>query len=151
LIVRRIEPGDENSLIEMGQRMWEESPRFNAHPLSIEKLVELAKVIHTSPTVECFVAQYKNKIIGSWIGFQAALWYSNDTTVSDLVFYVDVEHRGSSAAFKLIKSAENWAKSIKANSISVGISSGIDTEKTTCFFEKMGYTHGATLVTKNVW
>ena len=149
LVVRAMAPGDESVLIEMGQRMWEESDRFKRHPLSIEKLKQLANWVHTVPNVKCFVAE-KDEIIGIWVGVLNPFWYSNDTLVSDIVFYVDKQYRGSSAAMRLVVAADTWAKEMGATENSIGLSSGIDTEKVMCFFEKMGYTHSASIMIKEM-
>jgi len=150
LVIRAMVPGDESALIDMGHRMWEESDRFNRHPLNIDKLKQLANWVHTVPMVECFVAEKDGTIIAIWVGAINPLWYSDDTTVTDIVFYVDKQHRGGSSAWRLMIAAGTWAKAMGATEISIGLSSGIDTEKVTCFFEKMGYSHGASVMTKEM-
>tara|TARA_R110000851_G_scaffold235523_4_gene388089 strand:+ start:2534 stop:2995 length:462 start_codon:yes stop_codon:yes gene_type:complete len=149
VVISPMEPGDEAILIELGHKMWAESELFIKHPLELDKLKNLAISAISMPNVQCFVAR-KNEVVGLWVGVLTPLWYSSDLVVQDMVFYVDKEHRGGSVALRLIKAAEGWAKSQGVTENHVGLSSGVDTDNVVCFFEKMGYSHGAILMTKEM-
>ena len=150
LVIRELQPGDEIPLIQLGREMWEESENFSRHPLNEEKLKQLAMVVHTSDFLSCFVADSDVGPQGIWVGCVQPLWYSNDLSVSDIVFYVRKKYRGSSAALRLLKSAENWSREVGATEINIGLSSGIDTERTTCFFNKLSYVYKAVQMTKEI-
>jgi len=150
LVIKELQAGDELPLIKLGFSMWEESELFKRHPLKTNKLEQLATIIHTNDSMACYIAYNKEGYHGIWIGSIHSLWYSDDLVVSDVVFYVKKECRGSSAALKLLRSAEKWAKSKNALIFNLGLSSGIDTEKTVCFFEKLGYFNQGTLMSKRI-
>lgn len=150
MVIRSIQAGDELQLIDLGHEMWSESEMFMKHPISIGKLMNISKNLFTSPYIEGFVYQNDKGIQGMWIGRLDALWYSDDLFVSDIAFYVSKKYRGTSAAIRLLTAASSWAKSMGATEISVGLSSGIDTEKTVCFFKKMGFYTKAVQMTKEI-
>ena len=150
LVVRELAAGDEAPLIKLGREMWEESANFNRHPLNEEKLKQLALAVYTSDFLACFIASNDKGPQGIWVGGVHPLWYSDDLSVHDIVFYVRKQYRGSSAALKLVKSAEKWGQSMGASEINIGLSSGIDTEKTSCFFNKLSYMHNAVQMTKEL-
>ena len=150
LVIRELQPGDEIPLIQLGREMWEESENFSRHPLNEEKLKQLAMVVHTSDFLSCFVADSDVGPQGIWVGCVQPLWYSDDLSVNDIVFYVRKKYRGSSAALRLLKAAENWGVNRGATEINIGLSSGIVTEKTMCFFNKLLYVHTAAQMTKEI-
>jgi GNAT superfamily N-acetyltransferase len=152
MVIRGGIPGDEVLLMSMGERMWHESDHFKRHPHDLQTIKDLSHAVNTNPYYECFVAELNGKPVGMWVGYMHRVWFSHADVmaVSDLVFYVDKEHRGTSAAIRLLRAVETWGAAMGAVENTVGLSSGIDTEKTTCFFEKMGYTHGASIMVKEL-
>ncbi len=150
LVIKELQPGDELPLIQLGFKMWEESKLFSRYPLNTHKLEQLATLIYTNDSMVCYIAHNDKGYQGLWAGSIHPLWYSDDLIVSDLVFYVRKEYRGSSAAYKLLKMAEKWATYKGAKSFNVGLSSGIDTDKTVCFFKKLKYFNSGTLMTKEL-
>ena len=150
LVIKELQAGDEIPLIKLGFSMWGESEMFKQHPLNTHKLEQLAVQIHTDDNMACYIAYNKSGYHGIWAGVVHSLWYSDNKIASDIVFYVKKEYRGPSAAIKLLRAAENWAKTKEAKVFNLGLSSGIDTKKTVCFFKKLKYFDQGTLMSKHI-
>lgn len=59
----------------------------------------------------------------------------------DHIVYVRQDKRGTSAAYRLVKEFESWAKQKGATEVSFGVSTGIHPDKTHDFYVRMGYNH----------
>lgn len=79
-------------------------------------------------------------IIGMIVAEAVPYMFSpSEKMIVDHLFYVAPEYRGSSAALRMFKDFERWAISIGANEISLGVSTGVDPERTDSFYKRMGY------------
>ena len=150
VVVREMRPGDELNLIALGKMMHEESPIYRDLPFDVMKLKNLSSFIYESDLVRCLVAEKENKLIGMYIASVAPYWFSSSIMMIDTVLYVHPFHRGSSAVPRMLRKMREWGKSMGAIKSSVGVSSGIDTERTVCFFEKLGYDKAAILMQKDI-
>lgn len=68
-------------------------------------------------------------------------WQSDSLMAFDYCLFVRAINRGSRTAYLLIKAFIEWAKEQGATWIQCGTATGIDTDKTIRFYEKMGFTH----------
>lgn len=75
-----------------------------------------------------------------WVGLQEE-WQADSLMIFDYCLFVRPENRGSRTAYLLIKAFIEWAKEAGANWIQCGTATGLQTEKTVRFYEKMGFTH----------
>ena len=149
-LVREMSQMDLPSVIEIGKRMHAESDNFRRHPLSIPKLQEMCRRALLTKDIMCFVAETNGEIVGLWAGFTSELWYSDTKIVSDIVLFVDKSHRKGTAAPRLMKVAEKWARGMGAKILYQGLRSGIDTETTACFFNKIGFGNDAIQLQKDI-
>ena len=58
---------------------------------------------------------------------------------NDMAFFVTPEAQGGTTALRLIRRYESWAKSKGATHIELGVSSGVDTERTLSMYSFLGY------------
>ena len=58
---------------------------------------------------------------------------------NDIAFFVDPEFQGANTAWRLIRAYEKWAKQAGATHIELGVSSGINTERTLSMYSFLGY------------
>jgi GNAT superfamily N-acetyltransferase len=142
-------PEEIDETIALGSVMHKES-RYKRFDYAWNKLRQLGVSIITEPHLCCYIAEKDNKIVGVMILVCAEHYSATVKIVSDVLFYVHPDYRGSSAAVRLLKEAEKWGKIQGAAEINVGLSSGIDTEKTICFFKKIGYTQEAVQMSKEI-
>lgn len=148
--VRPFKLEDANACVELGKQMWAESPVFSSHELEVGKFTELADLCLNDDNFGGFVAVKGEEIVGFWAGSVQQFWYSKDYTIRDFVFYVSPEHRGSSAAMRLLKAVEIWAGVKGVKELNLGVSSLVDADKTACFFKKMGYDHQISVFNKRL-
>lgn len=84
---------------------------------------EVGKWIHGGIML---VAEKNGQVIGI-LGAKVlhGVWFSPDTVVAEDIFYVATEHRGTRAAFMLVRELIHQAKSQGAQHIRAGVSSGM--------------------------
>lgn len=124
-----------NEFIVLAHKMHQESS-FKNRSFNDDKVRDLLN----SPDV--FLALYKKE--GVFIGFILAAVYESffgdDLSAYDLALFVDPEHRGSFTVVRLIKTYERWAKYKKVTEMYLSQFTGIDIEKTSKLFSKLGFT-----------
>ncbi|WP_294609752.1 GNAT family N-acetyltransferase [uncultured Gilliamella sp.] len=69
---------------------------------------------------------------------------------SEVAFFVRPEFQGSITAFRLIKGYESWAKQKGANHIELGVSSGLNQERTLYMYSALGYRPSSVTYIKEV-
>lgn len=105
----------------------------------------------TLPGMYCLmVAEDAGEVIGVFAGVTFNHFFGNDRVSSDLILYVTPEHRGGSAAPRLVKAYEQWARRIGVKEIQIGVSTGVHEERTAQFFQKLGFGHKAIYFRKRI-
>lgn len=80
-------------------------------------------------------------------GIQGFLWaivgpmlpWSPETVAMDFITYVKPSKRGSLIGYRLIREYERWASSKGAVDIRISVASGINEERTSAFYEGLGF------------
>ncbi len=138
-MIRPMSPADVAQCIAFGKEMHDES-YFKDMDFSEEKLQQLWHLITLKPDAFCaFVAEKEERIIGLFIGVCQEHWFGNDKVSCDLALFVTKEERGGTAAVRLIKAYEQWARDVGAAEIHIGTSTNVNSERITKLFEKMGF------------
>ncbi len=96
------------------------------------------------------VAEQDTEVIGVFAGVAFKHFFGDDWVCSDLILYVTPEHRGGSSAPRLIKAYEEWARRIGVKEIQIGVSTGVQEERTAQFFQKLGYGNKAIYFRKRI-
>ena len=133
-----------NSLYEIGvvakmaAAMCRESPRYAQRTVS-ETYME--NILSKASEAGGFVRVYDSgdEITGIMVGVVAPYLCGPEVYACDLILYVKPENRGTPAALSLVKEFETWAKEMGAVEVMLGTSTGIDSEKTACLYERLGY------------
>ena len=103
--------------------------------LNTEKLVnKINEALHRGII---FVVHDGNNIVGSIGGMVVSDWWSDETHLSDLWFYVSPSQRKSNAAMLLVKNFIKLAKEAKLTVRLGHVFSG-DVERKDKFFERLG-------------
>jgi GNAT superfamily N-acetyltransferase len=89
-----------------------------------------------------FLAYKEDKCIGFVGAIIAPFFFSDYERATDVGFYILPEHRGGSAAFKLLRTIEDWAKENGAKEIFMGHSVGGKIEEMKSFYVHNGYKIG---------
>lgn len=148
--VREMRPGDEASIVELGKRMMAESEYFSSHAIDYTKWYATCYRTLVDDNYQAYINEEDGHINAIWAGVITPVWFAEDYKVTDIMFYVDKQKRGSTIALHLLHAAEHWAKFKGVKSLSIGLSSGIDTEKTTCFLERIGYNNSVVVMEKEL-
>lgn len=138
LDVRPAQADDVPAIVLLAYWMTSESPRFRRHGFStvkaralVERLVELGGL---------FVAAEGKELIGFFAGVMNEHFLSEVKVAAEIGVYVLPSRRGTSAFPRLVRAFESWAKNNGAQEIAVGISTGVEPERTVCMYERLGYT-----------
>ena len=77
--------------------------------------------------------------VGAFAAYSLEHWFSNDRVSCDLGLFVRRDRRGSCAAVKLLKRYVQWAACADCKLIEIGVNTGVNMEKTSTFFEAVGF------------
>jgi len=138
---------DVDRISELGESLHSESS-YSYLPYDIQKVRHLMAGLIGGGYGIVFVAEKDGEIIGGIAGGIAEFWFCNESHGFDYSFFVHPEHRGGSAAFRLLVAFESWCKRMGCKHIDIGITTGIHVEKTTRFYEKMGFEKSGQLFRK---
>lgn len=129
------------TLIEIGRAYHSES-RFKVYDYDLEKLTaSLKALIEDATGTRCFfVADDKEqKPYGVLLGHIESYFFSNLPVAQTILFWVHPEHRGGSAAVKLVTAFKKWAENRNAFEIAIGVNSAVHVNRADRFFKKLGF------------
>lgn len=148
--IREMTEGDLHVVTDLGLDMHKES-WFSEFDFDITKAQTIWHRKVAQPDRWClFVAEENDKIIGVFAGFANEHFFGNDLVSGDLILYVDPQHRGGTAAPRLIQAYEKWARSVGVKEIHIGVATGVNVERTARLFEKLGFGDRAYVFRKKV-
>lgn len=127
------------ALIALGARMHAESPHFSRIAFSADKLRETLMAVMGSPDGFLWVVEKDGLIAGVMVAIALQHWCSSDVVATELVLFVEREHRGSLIGARLIKKYRAWAAEKGCKQVTAGVSTGVDVEKTTALYERLGF------------
>lgn len=139
MTVRQATEQDIDQLILLGEALHRESPAYYLKSFDAERLKGFLQTVINDPNFCCLVAEKEQMLIGYFIGGLTFEIISYDVTAFDLSVYVLPDNRNGRTAIKLFKAFEEWAKGYNAKYFRVGISTGIHTEKTSKFYQLLGF------------
>lgn len=138
--IRFAREADVETLARFGKALHAESPRYSTRDLNEVKLrATISAVINSTGDAVALVAERNGELLGVLAGAVISDWFGNSRFACDLTFYVPPEHRGGRAAYLLLLHFEEWAKTVDAAVVCMGVSTQIKAESTLGFYEKMGY------------
>lgn len=92
----------------------------------------------------------ENNISGMVGGVISPHFFGNDLIVQDLFIYVHENARHGYLGVKLIKQLEAFADKRGAKVVCLGITTGINEERTAKLYEKLGYTYSGSIWKKEI-
>ena len=127
-------------IVAMGKRMLDES-RFARYGTNEAKLrAAIVAMIGTTDKACLFLAERSTgEIAGMLAGYVTDYFFCDAIVAQDRWFYVAPEHRGSSAAVKLLMTFRQWAQNRKADEFSINMSVGIDMGRFNKFMTHLGF------------
>ena len=140
-MIRPFEEKDFTPLLVLADEMRIESKAFQDFTIDHDKLIMIGEHTINHPDVYygAVATNEKGVIVGFILGFCTEHYFTTDKIANDLAVYVLPEFRGGSSVMRLIKGFTDWARSQGAKSVSLGISTGIDVERTAQLYEALGF------------
>lgn len=142
--VRSATTADIDRLIELGEVMHAESPRFSQYPFKPERLRVSLEMVLSMPMGCILVAEEGGEMVGVMVGVASQHYACDFIQSSDLAWFVYPQHRGGSVGMRLVRAYLSWAKSIGAEA-SIGLNTGVQPERTGQLLAALGaYQSGTT-------
>ena len=124
-------------MLELGQEMHAESPRFSKLSFDPQRLrFALGFAIDGH---FCMVAEHDGQIIGGLAATITPHWFSPDLTACDMALFIAPEYRGGAAVVRLLNAYRKWATEKGSKMTLLGIMTGVDVEKTALSCERLGW------------
>ena len=134
--MRRATHADVPRLFELGAAMHAES-RYRKFQLNQRKSEAFfASIINDERFIVLLDGEPAHAML---IAVVSDFWWGDDKESSDLIIYVTPDRRGGISAARLIRGYAAIAEGMGVADIKIGVSSGIDTERTLQFFERLGF------------
>lgn len=138
VIVRRANLFDIPAFIALGRRIYADSA-YSFLDFDQIKAENLLRHYLNAPATHCvFVAEDDGLLIGGLCGYVTEYFFSREKFASDQTFFVAPEWRGF-IALKLVAAFCDWAEVHGARQVNLGISSGLQTERSGALLERMGF------------
>lgn len=137
-MIRPANPFDLPALLDLGERMHAESPRFSRLAFSRARLHDTLRGLLDSPAGFLWVAEMNGQVIGGMAGIIGPHWASEDLVATDLALFIDEKQRGGMSTARLITEYKRWAHQRGARIVQVGVTTGVQTEQTARLYERLG-------------
>lgn len=139
-MIRPARSADIPEIIRLSEIMHQES-RYRTLPYNGVKFAALLRQLIDSPAGMVAVAEKNGDIVGAIAGMVTDHYFADATISYELGLYVEKAHRGTMAGYRLAKEYIDWAKEKGADQIDMGITTGIDEERTGQLYERLGLQH----------
>ena len=137
--LREADPSDLDALLDLGGQMRAESVE-PFPPIEPERVAQQLELAAANPDVFLVaLAEIDGKAVGMMTAVCGDYAFSTELrAVSDLLF-VTPDRRGLMAAKRLVERFLGWADGLDAKTAIMGVSTGIEPERTGRFLELMGF------------
>lgn len=137
-MLRDATPADIPRLVQLGEVMHAESPVFRGLRFSAERLaVSIGRVIELGGFAK--VVEIDGEIVGGMLALAVQHYASADLVASDLALFVAPQHRGGLAGPRLLNAFAHWARDVGAVLTMLGITTGVEPEKTEALCLRLGW------------
>ena len=138
-MIRPATLSDVPRLVDLGELMHAESPRFSRLRFSPDKLTgTLSHLIESENGLLLVAESDQGEIIGGLAAIAVEHWCSSDMMATDLALFIAPRHRGSRAAAKLVQAYLSWAGRRGIGVVQLGISTGFHVEQTAKLYSLLG-------------
>lgn len=140
ITIRPLEPHDVDALISLGEAGVLET-RYNGQnydPVKIRH--QLEAYFKDERRKYIWLTGFRNGALqGFLFGSIEEYWFTQALGASMIAWYVAQEARGSAMAVKLLLAFRRWAENRQATELTLSVTSGLRTEKTGRFLQRMGF------------
>lgn len=143
--LRVAEQNDIAELVAMGQQFIKEAPNYSNRSIEPKALEQnLNQIIDGNGAI--FIVELNNIAVGGIVCATTRDWFSDQLIAFEQVFYVKPEYRATRAAIQLIDAFVEWAKSMNADRVQCGTTTGIQTKGCLRLYERFGFREYGTLL-----
>lgn len=147
--VREIVADDTATVIALARAMQAEAPQYRDFSFEEEKVLEWISLCVTSDDwLGLLAVDEEAGAVGMLAVGCVPMLFSSQRTVDDIVLYVHPAWRGTTAAVRMVRHMEAWAKARGGVAIRIGITTGTNNEAAARFLERFGYERTGLLMTK---
>lgn len=149
-MIQRLSHEDIPQVCNLLLTLHEESTAFGTHPIDrqyVEAHLEGMILNHNAIMLGSYA---ENTLQGVMFGVVGAQWYSPRLEAYEMLLAVFPEYRGSSVAYRLIKEFERESLVLGAEAITVGSSLNIADATAVKLYNRLGYSHAGTGLTKRI-
>jgi|688.fasta_scaffold988438_2 RimJ/RimL family protein N-acetyltransferase len=148
-MIRFATANDEDALLAMAKDFVAFSPYADFTSATEEELRTTIQWLITNATV--FIAEKDGSPIGLLVAMIAPLWYAPRVRVaSEMAWWINKEHRRSTAAIRLVQAFEQWAQSNGAVAICMSNLDGENASAVSGMLNRMGYNRTEQTHTKRI-
>lgn len=138
MLVREVTEKDIPQIIHLGGRMHEES-QYNVLDYAPEKVANVCYQIIDNDNMLGLVVVHETKIVGMFSAYVDEFLYGSDLVAKDTLLYITPEHRGGMAFIKIMNEYQNWAFLNGAKMVFASQTSGIEVDKTSYLYSRLGF------------
>lgn len=139
-MIRLATAADIPAMLVLGEAMHAES-RFRHRRWNTEKVRQLLVWLIEDADGLALVAEQGGEVVGGFMGMVQDHWCTDSRESCDLALYVSPAHRGGMSAARLLTRYRSWARARGADSILLGITTGVDLATSTRLYERLGFQH----------
>ncbi|MDA5498007.1 GNAT family N-acetyltransferase [Yersinia aleksiciae] len=148
-MIRPATMDDIPALVALGARMHCES-RYVTFPYDEDKCAALAVSLINAEFGVVLVAEESGQIVGWVAGGIGEQYFSYERMAFEYGVFIDAEHRGGTAGYRLVKAFIEWAKNHGARVINMGVTTGVHEERTGELYQRLGLARTGSLYSMEV-
>ena len=130
-------------LVEISEAVLKESPTYTHLAFDKEKSANYiySAIMKHDGWFLRVIADENNEIVGGLLGCMETTVFGPDKIAYDVTVMMEIEHRGRCVRqlVQVVQEFKQWGIDNGAKLIKLGVSSGINIEKASMFFEHMGF------------
>lgn len=146
--VRPAKLEDVPALVTLGAQLHQLSS-YARYRFDADKVSALLQMLITGGGC-VFLAERDGRVVGGIAGAVTEFWFGPDVHGFDYSVFVEQESRQGVLSSKLVLCLESWCAQRGAGEMRIGITTGIDIDGTSRFYEWLGYTRNGALFTKEL-
>jgi GNAT superfamily N-acetyltransferase len=139
MMVRRANIADVPALVALGRLLHAEASSYSHTAYDADKVAQTLATVIAGGGV--FVHETAGEIDGGFAGMIMERWFSTDRMALDLSLFVRADRRGGVIACRVTDAFLQWCKAegIAARDVVIGVSTGINAERTGKLYERLGF------------
>mgnify|MGYP003109657950 FL=1 len=146
---RRAAPRDLKGIVELGEKMHEETA-FSNIPFSIERTASEAMRCMLDSNYFANIALKDGKVVGILFGYLEKPFFTEEVAGYDCVWYVDISCRNTMVGPRLLKQFETWVKMHGGSIVFTTLGSNYKSDRVGKLMERMDFEYQGGFYRKDI-